>query len=96
MNFSIVKHIIGYVLVFEAALMALPTIVAVICREGEGWSFVITAALCLLIGFLLLRKSRRTEFLCKGRICNCCPELDHYEYNGESSVSHHRYSYEPG
>ena len=56
MNFSIVKHIIGYVLVFEAALMALPTIVAVICREGEGWSFVITAALCLLIGFLLLRK----------------------------------------
>ena len=53
MNFSIVKHIIGYVLVFEAALMALPTIVAVICREGEGWSFVITAALCLLIGFLL-------------------------------------------
>ena len=56
MNFSIVKHIIGYVLVFEAALMALPTIVAVICREGEGWSFVITAALCLLIGFLLLSK----------------------------------------
>lgn len=56
MNFSIVKHIIGYVLVFEAALMTLPCIVAVIYQEGEGWSFVITALLCLLPGLLLVRK----------------------------------------
>ena len=48
MNFSIVKHIIGYVLVFEAALMMLPCIVAMIYQEGEGWSFIITALLCLL------------------------------------------------
>ena len=56
MNFSIVKYIIGYVLAFEAAFMALPCIVAVIYQESEGWSFVITAAVCLLLGFLLLRK----------------------------------------
>ena len=56
MNFSIVKHIIGYVLVFEAALMMLPCIVAVIYQEGEGWSFIITALLCLLPGLLLVRK----------------------------------------
>ena len=56
MNFSIVKYIIGYVLAFEAAFMALPCIVAVIYQEEEGWSFVITAAICLLLGFLLLRK----------------------------------------
>ncbi len=56
MIFSIVKYIIGYVLSFEAAFMALPCIVAVIYQEEEGWSFVITAAICLLLGFLLLRK----------------------------------------
>ncbi len=56
MNFSIVKYIIGYVLAFEAAFMALPCIVAVVYQEREGWSFVITAALCLLLGFLLLRR----------------------------------------
>lgn len=56
MNFSIVKRIIGYVLVFVAVLMVLPCIVAVIYQEREGWSFVITAALCLLLGFLIMRK----------------------------------------
>ena len=56
MNFSIVKYIIGYVLAFEDAFMVLPCIVAVIYQESEGWSFVITAAVCLLLGFLLLRK----------------------------------------
>lgn len=56
MNFSIVKRIIGYVLVFVAVLMVLPCIVAVIYQEREGWSFVITAALCLLLGFLVMRK----------------------------------------
>ena len=56
MNFSIVKYIIGYVLAFEAAFMALPCIVAVVYQERECWSFVITAALCLLLGFLLLRR----------------------------------------
>ena len=56
MNFSIVKYIIGYVLAFEAAFMALPCIVAVIYQEREGWSFVITAAICLLLGLLLLRR----------------------------------------
>ena len=61
MNFSIVKRIIGYVLVFEAALMALPCIVAVIYQEKEGWSFVITAALCLLLGFLLMWKKPKNR-----------------------------------
>ena len=56
MNFSIVKRIIGYVLVFVAVLMVLPCIVAVIYQEREGWSFVITAVLCLLLGFLFMWK----------------------------------------
>ena len=56
MNFSIVKYIIGYVLVFEAAFMALPCVVALIYQESEGWAFVITGLLCLLFGLLLFRK----------------------------------------
>ncbi len=56
MNFSIVRYIIGYVLMTEAAFMALPCIVALIYREQEGWAFVITAVLCLLLGGLLHHK----------------------------------------
>lgn len=56
MNFSIVKYVMGYVLVFEAAFMALPCVVALIYQESDGWAFVITGLLCLLFGFLLLRK----------------------------------------
>ena len=56
MNFSIVRHVIGYVLVAESAFMALPCIVALIYQEQDGWSFVITAVLCLLLGVLLLYK----------------------------------------
>lgn len=56
MNFSIVKYIIGYVLVFEAAFMALPCVVALIYQESEGWAFVITGLVCLLFGLLLFRK----------------------------------------
>ena len=56
MNFSVVRYVIGYVLVAEAAFMALSCIVALIYQEQEGWAFVITAALCVLMGGFLLRK----------------------------------------
>ena len=56
MNFSIVRHIIGYVLVAEGAFMALPCIVALIYQERGGWAFVISAALCLILGGLFLYK----------------------------------------
>ncbi len=61
MNFSIVRYIIGYVLAFEAAFMALPCIVALIYQETDGWSFVITAILCLLFGAFLLRKKPKNQ-----------------------------------
>ncbi len=62
MNFSIIKYIIGYVLVSEGAFMALPCIVALIYRESDGWSFVLTGLLCLFLGFLLLRKKPQNRF----------------------------------
>ena len=44
MNYSIVFYIIGWILNFEAAFMALPTAVALIYRESEVWCFLATMA----------------------------------------------------
>ncbi|MGI6010685.1 MAG: TrkH family potassium uptake protein [Ruminococcus sp.] len=56
MNTSIIRYILGSVLKFEAILMLLPCIVAVVYRETSGFSFIITIALCLACGFLLSHK----------------------------------------
>ena len=50
MNRSIILHILGWILVFEAAFMILPIIVAIIYGELSGVSFLITIGLCLLFG----------------------------------------------
>ena len=57
MNFAIVRFIIGWVLEFEAAFLLLPALVGVIYGEGRiSLGFLVTAAMCLLLGFLLKRK----------------------------------------
>ncbi len=53
MNKSIILHIIGWILTVEAALMALPAIVAIIYQEESGYAFLITIAICLVIGIPL-------------------------------------------
>ena len=66
MNISIIRYILGSVLKFEAALMLLPCLVAVIYRETSGFSFVITILLCLAFGFLLShRRPSSTVFYMK-------------------------------
>lgn len=49
-------------------------------REQAGWSFVITMALCLLIGVLLvvIKKPKNRYFILR-RICNSFPVLGGYE-----------------
>lgn len=57
MNFAIVRFIIGWVLEFEAAFLLLPALVGVIYGESNiSVGFLITSAVCLLLGFLLKRK----------------------------------------
>lgn len=56
MNYSIIRYIGGWVLKFEAAFLCLPTLVAIIYREKDWISYVITAALCLILGTLLTLK----------------------------------------
>lgn len=66
MNYSIIFYILGWILNFEAAFMALPCIVAIIYQEPAGWSFVKAMAICLLIGtFLVIKKPKNQVFYVK-------------------------------
>lgn len=58
MNFAVVRFIIGWVLQFEAAFLLLPALVGVFYGEYTvSRAFVGTAALCLICGYLLRRKT---------------------------------------
>ena len=61
MNYSIVFYIIGWILNFEAAFMALPTVVALIYSESEVWCFLATMAVCLMVGMLLVRRKPKNQ-----------------------------------
>ena len=66
MNKSIVLYILGWVLVFQAAFMVLPVIVALIYAEKSGLSFLLTIAICLMIGIpLIIKKPKSRVFLPK-------------------------------
>lgn len=66
MNYSIIFYILGWILNFEAAFMALPCIVAILYQEPAGWSFIISMAICLSIGTLLvLRRPKNQVFYLK-------------------------------
>ena len=56
MNYLMIFYIIGWILVVEAALMVPSGIVAIIYGESCGWVFAVTIALCLIIGFPLIRR----------------------------------------
>lgn len=63
MNYSIIRYIGGWVLKFEAAFLCLPALVAVIYREQDWISYLITAAACLIIGKLLTLKKAANRSL---------------------------------
>ena len=69
MNYSMVLYILGYILQFESAFLMLPALVSLIYQEEAGIPFVITAAICLVLGIVY-----------KGGVCYCRLELDRYEY----------------
>ncbi len=53
MNVSIIRRILGYVLILEAVMLLLPCIVALLYGEGEVTSFLLSAALCLVVGGIM-------------------------------------------
>ena len=57
MNYKMIRHTIGLILMFEAGFMALPMITAIFAKEWrELLMFAISAAICLLVGKLLSMK----------------------------------------
>ncbi len=66
MNKSIILHILGWILNFEAAFMGLPVIVAIIYGEKSGFAFLITIGICLLFGIpLSIKKPKNRVFFAK-------------------------------
>lgn len=53
MNYRMIIHILGYVLILESACMLLPLACAVIYGEYVAWTFLGCIALCLACGTLL-------------------------------------------
>lgn len=66
MNRGMIRYIIGTVLKIEAALLLLPCLYALIYRENEGFIYLITALMSLVLGVLLtVSKPESTLFYLK-------------------------------
>jgi trk system potassium uptake protein TrkH len=66
MNVSIIRRILGYVLILEAVMLILPCIVALIYGEDEVTAFIITAAICLAVGTAIgIKKPKDNVFYLK-------------------------------
>lgn len=67
MNYKMIRHTIGIILMFEAGFMAVPMLTAVFSGEWKGLlMFAISAAVCLLVGKLLsLKKPADTTLFAK-------------------------------
>ncbi len=55
MNYAMIVFILGWVLNFESVFLLLPALTALIYHESAGWSFLLTAGVCLLAGVLVTR-----------------------------------------
>ncbi len=63
MNFKMIIYVLGWILVFESIFMAIPAVTAVFYGESALWYFLLTAALCLAIGFPITRKKPESKQL---------------------------------
>ena len=60
MNYKMIFHTLGWILLFESAFLMIPALTALIYAEMmEFLAFIVTAGVCLLVGFLLSRKQPR-------------------------------------
>ncbi len=62
MNYRMIKYLLGWILLFEAAFLVLPVTVAAIYKEEALIAFLITVAVCAAVGGLLtIRKPKTTD-----------------------------------
>lgn len=63
MNYSIIRYIIGWVLVLEAVFLLLPCLIALVYQEKSGVAYITTAAVCAVIGlFMIGRKPKNKNY----------------------------------
>lgn len=63
MNFKMIRNILGWILIFEAAFMLIPLVTAAIYWEHSFFAFLVTLCICLLFGFLLIWKKTEDKTL---------------------------------
>ena len=63
MNYKMIRNILGWLLLFECGFMAVPTVTALIYREREVWSFLVTMLLCGSIGGLCVWNKPKSSVL---------------------------------
>ncbi|MGN0435899.1 MAG: TrkH family potassium uptake protein [Wujia sp.] len=66
MNYSLVRYILGWIMVVEAAFMILPCVIALIYGEQEGIAFLIVMLCSALLGaVIVLHKPKKMNFYMK-------------------------------
>lgn len=67
MNFSIIKRILGWLLLFEVIFLLLPTITALVYQEWDTlWAILITMGACVSVGGIcLIGKPKKNELYAK-------------------------------
>ena len=62
MNYRMITYILGWILMFEAAFLLVPTVTALIYREAAITAFLLTIAICAAVSALLIfKKPKNTE-----------------------------------
>ncbi len=66
MNFKMILNLLGKFMIAEAILMMLPLLVSVLYGEAQGWSFLWTIAILIVLGALLgIRKPQNSDIFAK-------------------------------
>ena len=63
MNYRMITYILGWILLFEAAFLLLPTATALVYTEAAVFSFLYTIAICLGVSLLLILKKPKNTAL---------------------------------
>ena len=63
MNYKMVKYILGWILLFESIFMLIPLITAIIFNEASAKYFIISLAICIAAGGLLLISKPKNKTL---------------------------------
>ena len=73
MNFSMIRYVIGLVMLFESAFLSLPCLIALIYHEKKGFSF-------------WNEETKEDSLLRKRRFFNSCDQLDRDEFFWSTAI----------